>query len=315
MRLRALAMGAIVVVLVSASACDDASSPETSGGTGATETSPPTGSPEATTVVVVPADVTAKDYDPSFFDDSSHVVDNEWFPLRPGTQYVYRGSTLEGKERIHHKAVFTVTDLTKVVDGVRTIMIWDRDYTAGELVEAELAMFAQDVAGNIWHFGQYPEEYDNGKFDKAPAWVAGFEGARPGITIKAEPHPGAPSYSQGYAPPPLNWVDRARVYRVGQETCVPLGCYQDVLVTEEFERTKPGAFQLKYYAPGVGNVRVGWRGRNEEEQETLVLVDLIELDAEELAEARAGALQLDENGYERAEGSWGQTPPPEQLEA
>jgi hypothetical protein len=313
MRLRVLAMAAIIVVLVSASACDDASPPGTAGEEGAAGTPSLTGSPEATTAAV-PAEVTAQDYDPSFFDDSSYVIDNQWFPLQPGTQYVYVGATLEGNERVRHRVVFTVTDLTKVIDGVRTLIVWDRDYNGDELVETELAMFAQDTAGNVWHFGQYPEEYEAGEFAKAPAWVAGFEGARTGITIKAEPHPGSPSYSQGFAPPPLNWLDRARVYQTGQETCVPLGCYQDVLVTEEFERGKPGAFQLKYYAPGVGNVRVGWRGRNEDEHETLVLVDLIELDGEALAEVRAGALQLDENGYARAEGSWGQTPPPEQLE-
>jgi hypothetical protein len=155
-----------------------------------------------------------------------------------------------------------------VVDGVRS-SIWDRDYTAGELVETELAMFAQDVAGNVWHFGQYPEEYEDGKFDKAPAWVAGFEGARPGVTIKAEPQPDAPSYSQGYAPPPLNWIDRARVYQVDQETCVPIACYQNVL-DREFER---GRRCSSYYARRVGSVRsVGGAQRR---QETLVLVDFI----------------------------------------
>ena len=97
-------------------------------------------------------------------------------PDAPGTQFVYRGSTLEGKERIHHSTKFTVTDLTKVIDGVRTIIVWDRDYSGGVLVETELAMFAQDTAGNIWHFGQYPEEYEGGRFVKAPAWVAGYEG-------------------------------------------------------------------------------------------------------------------------------------------
>lgn len=253
------------------------------------------------------------DFDPVNFSNPTEVT-NPWFPLVPGTRFTWEGHATDDGERVSRAVVFTVTDLTKVVNGVRTIVAWDRDYNEGQLEEVELAFFAQDDDGNVWHFGQYPEEYDNGKFDKAPAWVAGFEGARPGITIKAEPHPGAPSYSQGFAPPPINWVDRARVYRTGQATCAPLGCYEDVLVTEEFERTKPGAFQLKYYAPGVGNVRVGWRGRNEKEQETLVIVDLIELDDEALAEIRAGVLELDENGYVRAEGSWGQTPPPEQLE-
>ena len=60
---------------------------------------------------------------------------------------------------------------------------------------------------------------------------------------------------------------------MGQKTCVPVECYKNVLVTEEFNPDEPGAYQLKYYAPGVGNVRVGWRGEKEEEKETLELVD------------------------------------------
>lgn len=308
----------LAALVLSAAACQgDEGEPEASGTTQAPASPSPSpsanASPDDVPGTTVPGDVKASDYDPAFFDETSYIVDNQWFPLEPGTQYVYRGSTLDGKERIKHKVVFTVTDLTKVVDGVRTAIIWDQDFSDGELEETELAMFAQDTAGNVWHFGQYPEEYDEGKFDKAPAWVAGFEGAKPGIAIKGEPQPGGPSYGQGYAPPPLNWVDRARVYQVDQETCVPYDCFEGVLVTEEFERTKPGAFQLKFYAPDVGNVRVGWRGKNEKEQEELVLVDLIHLSEEEMAEVRELALELDANGYRRAEGSWGQTPPAEPL--
>jgi hypothetical protein len=65
--------------------------------------------------------------------------------------------------------VFTVTDLTKVVHGVRNLVHWDRDYSQGQLLETELARFAQDDDGNVWHFGQYPKEYEEGKFVAAPA--------------------------------------------------------------------------------------------------------------------------------------------------
>jgi hypothetical protein len=322
MRGRVIGIVAATVVLLSAAACDGGSSQATPDGnetsqaplaTGPTGTPSATGPSGPTGSAVPPADLRAVDYDPSFFDETSTTVDNQWFPLTPGTQFFYRGSTLEEKERVRHRVVFTVTDLTKVIDGVRTIVIWDRDFSQGELVETELAMFAQDTAGNVWHFGQYPEEYENGKFDKAPGWVAGFEGARAGIAMKAEPQLGGPSYSQGYAPAPLNWDDRARVYQVDQRTCVPFACYEGVLVNEEFEPAKPGAFQLKYYAPGVGNVRVGWRGPNDKDHEVLVLYDLVQLDAAGMAEARAEALTLDQNGYRRAQDSWGQTPPAEQL--
>lgn len=319
-RLRtSLAVG--ILLSLALAACDGGTT--ATGGTGETSATGATGTTAATgttgatgataaTGAEPPAEVKASDYDPAFFDASSSTVDSPYFPLTPGMQFWFRGSSLDGKERVRHRVVFTVTDLTKVIDGVETRVIWDRDFSGGELVEAELAMFAQDTGGNVWHFGQYPEEYENGKFDKAPAWVAGFEGARAGIAMLADPALGSEAYEQGFAPAPINWEDQGRVYRVGESDCVPVECYEDVLVVEEFEPSKPGAFQLKYYAPEVGNVRVGWRGPNDKDHEVLVLYDLVQLDEQGLAEARDEALTLDRNGYRRAEGSWGQTPPAEQ---
>lgn len=251
----------------------------------------------------------AKDFSADMFGEDSTTIDNRWLPMLPGTQLSFRGWTKEGKERITHQVVFTVTDLTKEILGVRNRVIWELDYTEGVLVEAELALFAQDLEGNIWHFGQYPEEYENGKLVDAPAWIAGVAGARPGITMKAEPSLDAPSYSQGYAPPPINWIDRARTYKQDQRTCVPVDCYDGVLITEEFEVDKPGAWQLKYYAPGVGNVRVGWRGRNEKERETLVLIEARQLTPAQLEKAHAQLLELEAHAYEILEDVYGNTPP------
>src|SRR5215216_1094839 len=187
----------------------------------------------------------AEDFKRAQFDDPTH-IDNKWLPLRPGTQLVYEGSAIDDGERISRRVVTTVTDLTKVIDGVRTLVIWERDYTAGQLSEPELAFFAQDNTGNVWLVGEYPEEYDEGEFDKAPAWISGQKGARAGIAMLAEPQLGTPDYAQGFAPPPVDFTDRARVYKMGQQTCTPVECYQNVLVTEEFNPDEPGAFQLKY---------------------------------------------------------------------
>jgi len=199
----------------------------------------------------------------------------------------------------------------KVVGGVRNVVIWDRDYTGGELVEAELAFFAQDNDGNVWHTGEYPEEYENGKVVKTPAWIAGVKGASAGFEMKAHPHLGTPSYAQGYAPPPVNWTDRAQVYRTGQKTCVPLRCYLNVLVTREFNSDEPGRSQLKYYASGVGNVRVGWLGRKETDKEALVLADLVHLGPQALAKVRTEALKLEKRAYRTKKDVYGRTPPAE----
>src|ERR687889_2000818 len=201
----------------------------------------------------------ASDFKRAQFDNSTSIT-NRWMPLKPGTQRIYEGSAiLEGeKTRSARRVVSTVTDVGKPIAGVQTLVVLEKDYTAGQLGEAEIAFFAQDNAGNVWLLGEYPEEYENGKFVDAPTWITGQKGAHAGIAMLANPKVGSPDYAQGFAPPPVEFVDRARVYKKGQKSCVPVKCYNNVLVIEEFEQGVPGVFHLKYYAPKVGLVRVGW---------------------------------------------------------
>jgi hypothetical protein len=108
-------------------------------------------------------------------------------PLRPGTRLEYTGSSVEDGERLSHSVDISVTDLVKEIDGLPNIVVWECDYTEGELVETELALFAQDKDGNIWHMGEYPEEHEEGEFEKAPAWIHGLKGATAGVTIRLSP--------------------------------------------------------------------------------------------------------------------------------
>lgn len=252
----------------------------------------------------------AKDFQRAKFDNSSTHITNEWLPLRPGLQLTYKGSAIpEGeKTRVKRRVVSTVTDLSKYIDGVRTLVIWEKDYTAGKLGESEIAFFAQDKAGNVWLLGEYPEEYENGKVLDAPTWISGQKGARAGIAMLANPKVGSADYAQGFAPAPVEFKDRARVYKKGQKSCVPVKCYRDVLVIEEFEKGVPGVFHLKYYAPNVGLVRVGWRGANEVEKETLALVKRQQLGTKALKKADKEALRLDKNAYKRSAEVYGKTP-------
>ncbi|MDX6534899.1 MAG: hypothetical protein QOF68_2643, partial [Gaiellales bacterium] len=203
---------------------------------GCGEQSGVTGGPP-TSISAARRDVQASDFAKAVFDRST-AIDNKWFPLTPGTQLRYIGSSVEDGQRLHHRVVFTITDLTKVIDGVETVVAWDRDYTTGELVEEELVFFAQDNGGNVWHLGQYPEVYENGRLVETPAWITGVEGARARVFVRADPRLGSSDYSQGFAPKPINWIDRARVYKTGAHTCVPAGCFDDVIIIEEFELDK-----------------------------------------------------------------------------
>lgn len=247
--------------------------------------------------------------------DRSAQIDNPWLPLKPGTRYVYEGNTVEDDGTVvPHRFEVHVTDLTKVIGGVRALVTYDLDYSDGELVEAELAFYAQDREGTVWYMGEYPEEYEDGKFLLAPAWIHGFEDAKAGIMMRAKPELGTPSYAEGWGPA-VDWTDRGQVDQVGQHTCVPVGCYDDVLVIAESSQQEQDAAQLKYYANGVGNIRVGWRGAGEKTKETLELTKVEHLDAAALAAVREKAMALERDAFRRKNVAYAQTSPLERAPA
>ena len=235
------------------------------------------------------------------------VIDNEWLPMTPGMQYVFEGTTNEENELLEHQVIITVTDLTKVIDGVESVVSWDLDFSEGVLVEAELAFFAQDNDGNVWRMGEHPEEYEDGEFVEAPTWLAGVDGAMAGVSMLADPVVGSLSYAQGWGPA-VEFIDRGRVHATGEEICVEFDCYSDVLVVGEFNVEEPGALQLKYFASGVGNVAVGWSGVDET-QEELELVSMAELDSAALIDVRVAALELETHAYEVSPNVYGTTQP------
>ncbi len=304
-----LIVGSLVFGLALAACGGDASNE-----TGAPDQTEPTEAPTTTEVESstttegqIDGPLLPPELDPANFSDPTN-VDHKWYPLVPGTQLVFDGITLEdGEDDVPHRVIFTVTDLTKVIGGVETVVIWDEDYAEGELVETEIAFFAQDDEGNVWLMGEYPEEYEDGVLDKTPAWIHGVGDALAGILVPANPIEGTPSFAQGWAPS-VEWTDRGVVFEVGSETCVPVDCYEDVLIIDEFNPEEPGIFQIKYYAPGVGNVEIGFKG-NDPSGETLELVEYKVLSEDELASARAASLALEERAYELAADVYGQTEP------
>lgn len=223
-------------------------------------------------------------------------VGNALFPLRPGTEFDYQGKVVAGGESAPHTNVFIVTDLTKVVDGVRTVVVWDRDLSGGQLQEQELAFFAQDDQGNVWNFGEYPEEYDaSGKLTGAPStWIRGSDGAYGGIHMLASPAVGV-QYNEGLVPR-IEFNDMSKIVGIGEKTCVPAGCYQGVLRVNEWSPDDPaGGTQVKYYAPGAGLVRVGASGGDS--QEFLELTAIRHLSPPDLAAVRSAVLAIDQRGY------------------
>jgi hypothetical protein len=222
-------------------------------------------------------------------------VDNRMFPLTAGTQFTYRGTIVEGGVAKPHSVVFTVTDLSKVVDHVRSVVAWDRDFLRGKLQEQELAFFAEDDRGNVWNFGEYPEEYENGKFTGAPStWIRGTAGAYGGIHMLARPTVGA-HYREALVRS-IGFDDVSRVARTDAATCAPADCYRHVLLINETSPNDPtSGHQLKYYAPRVGLVRVGAGGGDS--QEFLTLASVRHLDRKAMAKVRAEVLAMDRRAY------------------
>jgi len=239
----------------------------------------------------VPGEVTHEDFGSADFTDPT-TIDNSFVSYLPGRQL-----TLEGKvDGEAHRLVITVTDLWKTVKGVRTLVVLEQDYDDGVLAENELAFEAQDDDGNVWNLGEYPEEFEDGAFIGAPStWIAGQSGARAGVLMRTDPHPGTSSYLEGLAPA-IDFEDEATITDENKRTCTPVACYRGVLVIDETDLADPSdGHQLKYYAPGVGNVRVEAIGG--ESQETLKLVKFKTLKGSALTKIRDQALALDRRGY------------------
>src|SRR3954467_1024453 len=167
-------------------------------------------------------------------------VDNPWFPLVPGTTFVYRG-VKDGKSA---RDVFTVAHATKTIQGVRCTAVQDRLYLAGRLEERTTDWYSQDGRGNVWYFGEATAELDaHGRVTSTEgSWQAGVQGAKAGLFMPAHPRVGQSArqeYWRGHA------EDHFRVVS-------PLG--RNAVLTQEWTPLEPGVLDHKLYVRGVGTV-------------------------------------------------------------
>jgi hypothetical protein len=175
--------------------------------------------------------------------DFTTTIDNKYFPLLPGTTFVYEGGAEQRGE-------MTVTSDTKKVMGVRCVVVDHKEWEAGKLVERTYDWFAQDKKGTVWYFGEDTKEYENGKVVSTKgSWEAGVDGAKPGIIMQADPKVGE-SYHQEYYPGEA--MDMAKVLSLNESVTVPYGSFDHALKTKEWTPLQPGFFEHKYYVAGVG---------------------------------------------------------------
>jgi len=173
---------------------------------------------------------------------------SRYFMLDPGHQSVLE----HGDERV----VITVTNDTRVVDGVTTRIVEERETKGETLIEVSRNFFARDPAtGDAYYFGEEVDIYKKGKIvSHDGAWIAGKNGATFGLFMPGSPAVGARFY-QEIAPRVA--MDRVRVVAVGERLQTSAGVFQGCVRLEESTPLEPGVKDVKVFAPGVGLVQDG----------------------------------------------------------
>ena len=176
----------------------------------------------------------------------SATIDNPWFPLKPGTRYEYVGI----KDGRPSRDVVVVTHQVRTIQGAPCVAVSDRLYVEGKLHERTTDWYTQDRRGNVWYFGEDTAEFDrNGHVTSTEGtWLAGVNGAEPGIYMPAHPRvgqTGRQEYYKGHA------EDHFRVAAV--LGTVTSGAQNSVL-TEETTPLEPGVVDNKLYVRGIGTV-------------------------------------------------------------
>lgn len=178
------------------------------------------------------------------------VIDNPYFPLRPGTRFVYLGA--DGTDPLRN--VTDVTDRNKTIQGVKVVVVLDRVFINGLLAEKTFDYYAQDKDGNVWYLGEDTKEYDTqgNVISTAGTFQAGKNGAKAGIIVRAHPKVGQTT-QQEFAPGVAE--DLGTTVSLDATVTVPYGKFFHCLESKDFTPLEPGAKEIKYYCPGVGIVR------------------------------------------------------------
>jgi Ca2+-binding RTX toxin-like protein len=189
------------------------------------------------------------------------VIDNPYFPLKPGNISVYEGEPVDQKQgepkEINRSAV---TYEIKDIAGVAATVVRDTNWADGFLQEDTQDSYAQDRDGNVWYLGEATTSFkydDNGNFigtSNSGAWEAGINQAQPGYIMKANPQVGD-GYYQEFSPNDQA-IDQAKITSRNKTLNTDFGTFKNGLQTLEFTDVHPGVFEYKYYAPGIGVVRV-----------------------------------------------------------
>lgn len=185
------------------------------------------------------------DLDPA---DFSANITNPYWPMKPGTRWIYRSAETGSDPQ---DVVIVVTTATKkLANGVTARVVRDTASSKGQIIEDTLDWYAQDSAGNVWYMGEDTAEFEKGKIvSRAGSWEAGVGGALPGIIVPAQPQVGQ-TYRQEYKKGEAE--DNGEVLATTHRVEVKGGSFEDALVTMDTSTIEPDVVEYKFYAPGIG---------------------------------------------------------------
>ena len=173
---------------------------------------------------------------------------NPYFNLTPGYQLSYT----HGKDT----DTLTVLDEVKVIDGVETRPVEDRELKNGRLAELTRDYYAIDARTNdVYYFGEEVDVYKNGKVaGHEGSWLSGVKGAKFGLMMPAKPSVGHRFYQELA---PKVGMDRVEIVSDREKIAVPAGTFENCVHTLETSPLEKGLKDHKWYAPGVGQVKDG----------------------------------------------------------
>jgi hypothetical protein len=150
--------------------------------------------------------------------------ENTYFILKPGYQV-----TLEGEEDGEElQLVMTVLDETKVVNGVETRVVEEKETEGSNLVEISRNYFALcKPTNNAFYFGEDVDIYEDGEIvSHEGGWLAGQNGSKVGMIMPEKVEVGL-KYYQEIAPGVAE--DRAEIVSVNDTLDTPAGRFDQVL--------------------------------------------------------------------------------------
>ncbi len=216
------------------------------GGSGSSAAPPATTTETESASSSLPQDGKPFQIDPSGFTTD---ITNPYWPMKAGDHWVYHETDAEGEVQRND---VVVTNQTKKIMGIDTVVVHDTVRLHGQLTEDTYDWYAQDAQGNLWYFGEDTAEYENGKLKtREGSWTAGVKGALPGIIMPADPKVGMTyreEYYKGHA------EDGASIISTDALAKVPYGRFDHGVQTRNFSGIEPNVIEEKIYAKGVGVV-------------------------------------------------------------